>query len=287
MGFRLGSRSFTDSDLLVMAIVNRTPDSFFDKGETYDLGPAIDKAIHAVELGADIVDIGGVKAGPGSEVSVSDELSRVGPVVLALRAKFPQLVISVDTYRAEVAREVVEMGCDLINDPWGGVDPGLAAVAAESGAALVCSHAGGIAPRSDPHRVRYDDVVGDVIATCTRLAQAALDAGVRRDGIIIDPCHDFNKNTYHSLELTRRLDELVATGWPVLVALSNKDFIGESLNLPLTERLEGTLAATIYSAMKGAQIFRAHNVAETRRALDMLSVIRGDKQPAAVRRALA
>lgn len=286
MKLRLGARTFDDTDLLVMAIVNRTPDSFYDHGETFELQAAVDKALRAVDDGADIVDIGGVKAGPGEEVTVPMEIDRVGPVVSALREQRPDVVISVDTYRAAVAEEVIRLGCDLINETWGGADPQIASVAASTGAALVCSHAGGLPPRTDPHRPRFDDVVTDVIGTCTSLAERAVGLGVRRDGIVIDPCHDFGKNTYHSLELTRRLDELAATGWPVLVALSNKDFVGESLDLGLYERLPGTLAATVYSAMKGARIFRAHNVAETRQALDMLSIIRGEMAPKNVRRAL-
>ncbi|PRZ41033.1 dihydropteroate synthase [Antricoccus suffuscus] len=286
MGLRLGARTVADTDLLVMAIVNRTPDSFYDGGETFGLQAAIDKATRAVDEGADIVDIGGVKAGPGEEVTVQMEIDRVGPVVVALRERHPAIVISVDTYRADVAREVIALGCDLVNEAWGGADPQIASVVAETGAALVCSHAGGLPPRTDPDRPQYDDVVADVINTCTSLADKAVAAGVRRDGILIDPCHDFGKNTFHSLEITRRLDELVATGWPVLVALSNKDFVGESLDVGLYDRLPGTLAATVYSAMKGAQVFRAHNVVETRQALDMVSVIRGDRPPKNARRAL-
>jgi dihydropteroate synthase len=239
-----------------------------------------------VDDGADIVDIGGVRAGPGAEVSVAEEIDRVAPVVEAARAARPDVVISVDTFRAEVAREVVRLGCDLINDSWGGSDEGIVQVAAETGAGLVCSHVGGLAPRTDPHRVAYDDVVADVVRTVTGLAERAVAAGVRPDGILIDPCHDFAKNTYHSLEVTRRLDELTATGWPVLVALSNKDFIGESLGLDRLERLPGTLAATVFSAMRGARVFRAHNVPETRQALDMLSVIQGDRPPLRTLRAL-
>lgn len=286
MGLRLGARTVADTDLLVMAIVNRTPDSFYDGGETFELKAAIDKATRAVDEGADIVDIGGVKAGPGEEVTVQMEIDRVGPVVVGLREQHPEVVISVDTYRADVAREVIRLGCDLVNEAWGGADPQIASVVAETGTALVCSHAGGLPPRTDPDRPQYDDVVADVINTCTSLADKAVAAGVRRDGILIDPCHDFGKNTFHSLEITRRLDELVATGWPVLVALSNKDFVGESLDVGLYDRLPGTLAATVYSAMKGAQVFRAHNVVETRQALDMISVICGDRPPKHARRAL-
>jgi dihydropteroate synthase len=284
---RLGSRTFGPAEFAVMAIVNRTPDSFYDGGANVELTAALDAVGRAVDDGADIVDIGGVRAGFGPDVSAEQELERVLPVVSAVRDGFPELVISVDTWRAEVAARAVAAGADLINDTWAGADPGLLAVAAETGAGLVCSHTGGLGPRTDPHRVAYDDVVADVIATVTAAAERAVAAGVRRDGILIDPTHDFGKNTRHSLELTRRLDELVATGWPVLVALSRKDFIGETLDLPAADRLEGTLAATAISAWHGARVFRAHDVRATRRVLDMVASIRGTRPPAVARRGLA
>jgi dihydropteroate synthase len=270
-----------------MAIVNRTPDSFFDKGATFAADAALAAIDRAVTDGADIIDIGGVKAGPGDDVDAAEELRRTIPTIVAVRARFPEVVISIDTWRAEVAREAVAAGADLLNDTWAGADPGLATVAAETGAAIVCSHAGGLAPRTRPHRIAFDDVVVDVISTVTGLAERALSLGVRADGILIDPAHDFGKNTRHSLEITRRLDELVATGWPVLVALSNKDFVGETLDVPLDQRLDGTLAATSISAWLGARVFRAHQVRQTRQVLDMVASIRGDRPPAVARRGLA
>jgi dihydropteroate synthase len=269
-----------------MAILNRTPDSFHDMGATFASDAALRAVESAVADGADLVDVGGVKAGPGAEVDPSEEIRRVVPTVAAIRARFPDLVISADTWRAEVAKEAVAAGADLVNDAWAGADPDLAAVAAATGAGLVCSHTGGTAPRTRPHRVAYADVVADVVAAVTRLAERALTAGVRRDGIVVDPTHDFGKNTRHSLELTRRLDELVATGYPVLVALSHKDFVSETLGLPAGERLEGTLAATAVSAWLGARVFRTHDVRATRRVLDMVASIRGDRRPSAARRGL-
>jgi dihydropteroate synthase len=285
--FRLGSRVFRDGDYAVMAIVNRTPDSFFDRGATFAEDAALRAVYAAVTDGADIIDIGGVKAGPGTTVDVDEELRRTVPTVAAVRARFPDVVISIDTWRAEVAREAVAAGADLINDTWAGADPELAVVAAETGAGLVCSHAGGLDPRTRPHRIAFDDPVDDVVTTVTRLADRAVDLGVRRDGVLVDPAHDFGKNTRHSLAVTRRLGELVATGWPVLVALSNKDFIGEALDVAVDERLEGTLAATAVSAWLGARVFRAHQVKATRRVLDMVAAISGERQPAVARRGLA
>ena len=287
MPLRLGSREFAPDEFVVMAIINRTPDSFFDRGATYATDAALLAVDAAIAAGADIVDIGGVKAGPGPEVDTAEEIRRVADFVGLVRQRHPQLVISVDTWRAEVARAVVDAGADLLNDAWGGYDSELAGVAASGGVGLVCSHAGGLAPRTDPHRVSYDDVVRDVIDTVVGLAERATAAGVRADGIVIDPAHDFAKNTRHSLEVSRRLDELVATGWPVLVALSNKKFIGETLDTATDERLSGTLAATAVAAWQGARIFRAHQVRETRQVLDMVASIRGSRQPAVSRRGLA
>ena len=160
-------------------------------------------------------------------------------------------------------------------------------LAAAHGAGIVCTHAGGLKPRTRPHRVEYDDVVGHVIQSVTDLAQLAVDAGVDRSSIIIDPGHDFGKNSHHSMLVTRRLDELVETGWPVLVALSRKDFIGEALDLPPDDRLEGTLAATAVSAWLGARVFRAHDVEATTRVLRAVAAIRGTANLAAVKRGLA
>ncbi|MEW2376530.1 dihydropteroate synthase [Micromonospora sp. NPDC047812] len=284
---RLGGRTFGPDELVVMAIVNRTPDSFFDRGATFAQDSALRAVERAVEEGAEIIDIGGVKAGPGAEVDVAEEIRRTVETIAAVRAAFPDVVISIDTWRAEVAVEAVAAGADLLNDTWSGADPALAQVAAQTGAGLVCSHAGGLAPRTRPHRAAFADVVADVLTTVTGLAERAVTLGVRADGILIDPAHDFGKNTRHSLEITRRLGELSGTGWPLLVALSNKDFIGETLDLPVAERLEGTLAATAVSAWLGARVFRAHQVRPTRRVLDMVASIRGDRPPTLTRRGLA
>ena len=284
---RLGTRVFPPGRTAVMGIVNRTPDSFFDAGATFGRAEAIERADQAVEEGADIIDIGGVRAGYGDYVSVTEELRRTSPVVSAVRSRHPDVVISVDTWRAEVARDLCAQGADLVNDTWAGADPGVAEVAADFGAGLVCSHTGGLGPRTDPHRVYYTDVVADVVNRTCALAERAVSLGVRRDGILVDPTHDFGKNTYHSLELTRRLHELVATGWPVLVAVSRKDFIGETLDLPVGERLPGTLAVTALAAWQRARVVRAHDVAATRQVLRMVAAVQGSAAPLLPRRGLA
>ncbi|SEF17744.1 Dihydropteroate synthase [Jiangella alba] len=283
---RLGRSAFPPGRFAVMAIVNRTPDSFYDQGATFGFEQAWRRVQQVVAEGADIVDVGGVKAGAGEHVSEDEEIDRVAGLVSAIREAYPQVVISVDTYRARTADALCAAGADLVNDTWAGADPEVAAVAAQHGAGLVCSHTGGMRPRTLPHRVAYDDVVADVLAHTTALAERAVQLGVPREGILIDPTHDFGKNTFHSLELTRRLDELVATGWPVLVSLSRKDFVGETLDLPVDERLTGTLTATAVSAWHGARVFRAHDVAATRQVLDMVASIRGDRPPAAPLRGL-
>jgi dihydropteroate synthase len=270
---RLGGRSL--DGFTAMAVINRTPDSFFDRGATYGFDAALAAVETAVAEGADIVDIGGVKAGPGEEVDVREELRRVVDVVAAVRERHPDIVISVDTWRAEVGEAVAKAGADLLNDTWGGVDPRLAEVAAAYGIGLVCAHAGGLDPRTRPHRIGYDDVVADVVRHVTAEAERAVALGVRRDAILIDPAHDFGKNTWHSLEATRRLGELTATGWPVLVAVSNKDFIGETLGEPVDKRGVGTMAVLGVSAWLGARVFRVHDVAAARRALDAVAAQRG------------
>jgi dihydropteroate synthase len=283
---RLGRRAFGPGEFAVMAIVNRTPDSFFDGGVTFAEQAAFEAIDRAVADGADLVDIGGVKAGYGEPVDEAEELRRTVDFVAAVRERHPDLLISVDTYRSGVARRVGAAGANLINDTWSGHDPELAGAAAESGAGLVCSHVGGLKPRTDPHRMAYDDVVADVIRTTTALADKAVAAGVRPDGIVIDPTHDFGKNTLHSLEVTRRVDELAATGWPVLVAMSNKDFIGETLDLPSAQRGPATLAAVSVAAWLGARVFRVHDVAGVRQALDLIAVLRKSAAPAYTRRSL-
>ncbi len=287
MPLRLGRQTFADDALLVMAIVNRTPDSFYDQGSTFSDQAALDAVGRAVELGADLVDIGGVKAGPGDEVGVQEEIDRTVAFVVQVRAEHPDLVISIDTWRHEVGRECCAAGADVINDAWGGSDPELAAVAAQAGAGLICTHAGGLPPRTRPHRIAHDDVMADIVARTVPEAERAVGLGVNRESVLVDPGHDFGLNTWHSLEATRRLPELVETGWPVLVSLSNKDFVGETLDRPVGERLTGTLAATSIAAWLGARVFRAHNVRETRETLDMVASIRGTRPPAVTRRGLA
>jgi dihydropteroate synthase len=284
---RLGQHCYPPQQRLVMAIVNRTPDSFYDRGATWDESAAMDRVHAVVAEGADILDIGGVAAAPGAAVDVAEEIRRTVPFVAAVRAAYPDLVISVDTWRHEVGRAACQAGADLLNDTWGGPDPALAGVAAEFGAGLVCAHAGDLAPRTRPFRVTYPDVVADVLDHVLALATRATAAGVDPSRILIDAAHDFGKNTWQSLEITRRLGEMTATGWPVLVSLSNKDFVGETLDAPPAGRLTGTLATTAICAWHGARVFRAHQVRPTREVLAMVAAIAGEQPPARAVRGLA
>lgn len=284
---RLRNSEFGPERMLVMAIVNRTPDSFYRPGITWDAGAAMARVHEVVAQGADIVDIGGVPAKPGDDVSPEEEIRRTVPFVAAVREAYPDVVISVDTWRHEVGRAACEAGADLMNDTWGGWDPKLTEVAAEFGAAIVCSHAGGATPRTRPFRLSYPDVVADVLGTVLGLAGRALRAGVDPARIIIDPAHDFGKNTWHSLEVSRRLGELTATGWPVLLSASRKDFVGEAVGADVDDRLPGTLAVTTLAAAGGARLFRAHDVRATRQVLDMVAAVRGLIPPARAVRGLA
>jgi dihydropteroate synthase len=281
-----GRRTFDfGRQVAVMAVVNRTPDSFYDRGATFALDAALAAGERALAEGADWLDVGGVKAGPGPPVTEAEELRRVLPVVEALRAR-TDAVVSVDTFRSGVARRALAAGADVVNDPSGLRDPEVAEAAAEAGAGLVVTHTGG-PPRTRPHRPAYVDVAAEVGAFLADRAAVARQRGLPAERLIVDPGHDFHKNTFHSLELTRRLGELTGLGYPLLVALSNKDFVGETLDVPLDGRLEGSLAAAVVSVVQGASIVRAHQVQATVRAVRMTEAILGRRRPAATRRGLA
>jgi dihydropteroate synthase len=269
----------------VMAILNRTPDSFYDRGATFGFEAAVAAGERALAEGADWLDVGGVKAGPGDPVTEAEELERVVPLVEALRGR-TDAVISVDTFRAGVARRALAAGADVVNDPSGLRDPLVAEAAAEAGAGLVVMHTGG-PPRTRPHRPAYADVVAEVRAFLADRVALAVRHGVAAERVIVDPGHDFHKNTFHSLELTRRLGELAGLGHPLLVALSNKDFVGETLDVGLDQRLEGSLAAAAWAVAAGAGILRVHEVQATVRVVRMTEAILGRRPPAATRRGLA
>jgi dihydropteroate synthase len=282
---RLRGRTFDAGHPAVMAIVNRTNDSFWAGNRHGDLASARRALDAAVELGADIVDVGGVRAGQeGEAVTPEQEIERVVPFLARAREDHPDLVLSLDTWRSEVARvAAAEAGLDLVNDTWAGHDRDLVHVAARAGAGYVISHTGGLPPRTDPVGVTYPPeplgVLDDALRTLRDGVERAVAAGIPPDRVLVDPTLDFGKTTAHSLTLLRHTAAIVGLGYPVLQALSRKDFIGETLGLPADDRLEGTLAATAVAAWLGATVFRAHDVRATRRVVDMVATIRGDRPP--------
>ena len=280
----LRGRTFDAARPAVMAIVNRTDDSFYAESRYADLDAALAALDAAVAAGADIVDVGGVRAGQqGEAVTPDEEIARVVPFLERARTAYPDLVLSLDTWRSEVALVAAHADLDLVNDTWAGHDPALLGVAVQIGAGMVVSHTGGRPPRTDPVDVTYGsdeaDVVQDVLRTLAAGAARAVAAGMPRERVLLDPTLDFGKTTAHSLRLLRHTADVVTLGFPVLQALSRKDFVGESLGLPPDQRLEGTLAATAVAAWLGATVFRAHDVAATRRVVDMVATIRGDRDP--------
>ncbi|WP_284255706.1 dihydropteroate synthase [Pseudolysinimonas kribbensis] len=261
-----------------MAVVNRTPDSFSDRGATFALDRAVEASLRAAELGADWVDIGGVPFGRGPAVSPAEEIDRVVPVVNAIAAA-SDVVISVDTNRAEVARAAIDAGAAVINDTSGLGDPDMAGVVATSDAHIVITHSVG-PPRVEKPPAHFDDVVREVRAFLVERVERAKAAGIPRGRLIIDPGHDLDKNTLHSLELTRRLDEIADIGLPLLVAVSNKDFVGESTDREQGARLAGSLAAMVCCIERGARIVRMHDVESTVDAVRMTEAVLGLRAPA-------
>ncbi len=256
---------------LVMGILNRTPDSFYDKGVTFELDQLYARAEQLVADGADILDIGGVKAGPGPEVTEAEELDRVVAAVAGLVARF-DTPVSVDTWRASVARASYAEGAVMGNDISGLADPDYVVAAAEHGAAVVATHIR-LAPRvadPDPH---YDDVVRDVAGFLTDRAARARAAGIPADRIVLDAGLDLGKTAEQSLTLLRASPALSRLGYPLLLSASNKTFLGKVLHLELTERREASIGAAALGIAWGCRIVRVHDVKGTCRARDALAAI--------------
>jgi dihydropteroate synthase len=262
-----------------MGILNRTPDSFFDAGAFWGFDDFLAKAEQLVDDGADFLDVGGVKAGPGDEVSLDEELERVVPAVEALRARF-DLPISVDTWNAEVLRQSLAAGADVGNDISGFADPDYLSVAADAGASVFATHIR-LAPRvPDPEPI-YDDLVGDVRAFLADRAQRALDAGIPQQRIVIDAGLDLGKTRRMSWELLHRSDELASLGYPLLLSASNKRFLLELLDTERTDIADGTTAAHTIGIAKGCRIIRAHDVRAGRRVADLMAELLAVSAPAA------
>ena len=254
---------------VVMGILNRTPDSFYDKGTYYAFDAFLRKAEGLVDDGADFLDVGGVKAGPGEEVTEEQELERVVPAIEALRARF-DLPLSVDTWRASVARACFEAGAVVGNDISGFADPGYLPTCAEFGASVVATHIR-LAPRvPDPDPV-YDDVVVDVCRFLADRAERALDAGIDPERIMVDAGLDLGKTEPQSLVLLRASDRLAALGYPVFLSASNKRFLWKLLDVEVHEAAEGTMAAHALGIALGCRVLRAHDARAGRRVADVMA----------------
>lgn len=254
---------------LVMGILNRTKDSFFAPAATFDLDQFLFRADELVRDGADLLDVGGVKAGPGEEVSETEELERVVPAIAELRRRF-DVPLSIDTWRASVAKACFAQGAVVGNDISGFADPDYLNVAAAAGATVVATHIR-LRPRvADPTPV-YDDLVGTVREFLIDRRERARTAGVADDRIIIDAGFDLGKTAAQSLELLRRSADLADLGSPLLLSASNKTFLGVMFDLPVTERREPTLAASALGIAAGGRVLRVHDVRGTVRVRDAMA----------------
>lgn len=272
MEVELGARRYDiTSRSLVMGILNRTPDSFFDQGGYYRFDDFLQKAEQLVVDGADLLDVGGVKAGPGDEVSEAEELDRVVPAIDALCSRF-DVPVSVDTWRASVAKAAFAVGAVIGNDISGFADPEYLTVAAAAGASVVATHIR-LAPRVADPNPEYDDLVGTVVAFCAERAARAEVAGIPPERIIVDAGLDLGKSEAQSLVLLRESRALAALGYPLLLSASNKRFLGVLLDLDVGERREATVAAHALGITLGCRILRAHDVRGARRTADVLAAV--------------
>jgi dihydropteroate synthase len=272
MRFRLGDRAYDVTNrTLVMGIVNRTPDSFFDRGATFELNTLLRRADQLVADGVDVLDVGGVKAGPGPEVTEAEELDRVVPTLEALRSRF-DTPLSVDTWRAAVLRVACGAGAVLGNDISGFADPEYLPTAAAYGASVVATHIR-LAPRVPDPEPRYHDLLGEVRAFLAARAVAAEAAGLVPEQIAIDAGLDFGKTPAQSAVLLRESDALACLGYTLLLSASNKRFLGELFDLAVDDRRDASLAAVAYGVMHGCRIVRVHDVAGSVRVCRMIEAV--------------
>lgn len=280
MRMRIGARLFDGPGPFVMGIVNATPDSFSDGGRFLDPEAAVAHALRLAGEGADLVDLGGESTRPGATpVSAEEELRRVVPVIAALRARGFALPISVDTWKARVARAALAAGADLVNDVSGLADPDMGAVVAAAGVPVVLQHMRGTFADMAAHAT-YADLLGEVAAELRAALARADAAGIPRERVVLDPGLGFAKTPEQSLELLARVGELRSLGRPLLVGPSRKGFIGKVTGAPAGERLPGTLAAVAACVLAGVELVRVHDVAAARQAADVAAAIRGAARPA-------
>jgi dihydropteroate synthase len=271
---RLGDRGYDiTTRALVMGIVNRTPDSFYDKGRYFDMDASLKLADELVADGADIIDVGGVKAGPGPEVDEAEELERVMPAIEALHDRI-DVPLSIDTWRAEVARQAYAAGAVIGNDISGFADPDYLDVSAKAGATVVATHIR-LKPRVRDPEPEYpnDDVVTAVTDFLLDRARRAEAAGIPPDRIVLDAGLDLGKTWEQSLELLRSSDRIAELGYPLLLSASNKTFLGRFFELEIDERNEASLGAAAVGVSLGSRIVRAHDVRGTRRVCDVLAAV--------------
>jgi len=264
-----------EQKVVVMGILNVTPDSFYDGGRYTGEDEALARVEEMIGEGADIIDVGGESVRPGVDpIGLNEELGRVIPVIEKIKKQF-SIPICVDTYKAEVARQAIEEGAEMVNDISAlRFDPDLRKIVAGYGVPVVLMHIKGT-PKNMQDNPRYDSVMEEIISYLDSSIKLAEEAGADGRGIIVDPGIGFGKTTAHNLEILRRLEELASLGKPILVGLSRKSFIGNVLGLPQEERLEGGLAATCMAVWRGARLVRTHDVSPTRRAVDMVQAILG------------
>lgn len=273
MLLELGERRYDLAERpLVMGVLNRTPDSFFDAGEYWGFDDFLTRAERLWRDGADILDVGGVKAGPGSEVTAGEELERVVPAIEALAARF-DVALSVDTWRASVAEAAYAAGAVLGNDISGFADPDFLPVAAEAGAAVVACHVR-LAPRyADPDPI-YEDLLGEVRSYLAERASWADFAGLGPTRVLLDAGLDLGKTPAMSAALLRRSDHLAALGYPILLSASNKGFLGRLCGTEVGERRAGSIAAHALGSFAGCGVIRAHDVRGTRRVVEVATELR-------------
>lgn len=258
--YKLGERTY------IMGILNVTPDSFSDGGKFNEIEAAVRQAKKLVEDGADIIDVGGESTRPGAKyVTEEEEIKRVVPIIKAIKKEL-DVTISIDTYKCKTAEEAIKAGADIINDIWGAkYDKNIAKVAAKYNVPIILMH-----NREDKP---YENLMEDVINDLQESIDIALDAGVKKENIILDPGIGFAKTYEENLVVMNKCEVIKAMGYPVLLGTSRKSMIGLTLNLPVNERVEGTLATTVMGIMKGMEFIRVHDVLENKRVAVMTDTI--------------
>ncbi len=264
---KIGNKEFDLKErTYVMGILNITPDSFSDGGKFNELGKALKRVQEMIEEGADIIDIGGESTRPGFEVvEAEEEINRVVPVIKAIKEKF-DIPISIDTYKSETAKAAIEAGADIINDIWGfKKDKNMAKLCAEKNVPCILMH--------NRDNAEYTDIMKDIKEDLIESINIALDAGVERENIILDPGIGFAKSLEENLKVMNNIEKIKELGFPILLGTSRKSMIGLTLNLPKDERLEGTLATTVLGITKGCEFIRVHDIKENKRVCVMTDSI--------------